>query len=509
MNPSIPNSISQDHFLAIVEALGLSVFIKDADSKLLHINARCAAIWGCKAEELIGTCGEGFFPPDQIAAFVAKDQALFKAGVSEQFDEVFWNAQLQRNRVGRTTKVPTFDANGQPALLFGFTEDITESAEAKKAFQASEQRYTTLVENLQIGVLAQSATDEVLLCNNKALELLGLTKDQLLGKSSMDPEWGVVDEGGIPLPFENHPSVKAARSLEPVRDVILGVNRPRLGGRAWLQVQAEPILNADATLSHVVVSFVDVTELRNARLQAQAQEQALAISNQELERSNVDLQQFAYAASHDLQEPLRSVASCVQMLKKRYGGQLDARADEFMNHAVDGSHRMQNLIDDLLTYSRVSRGLPHKERVSSRQAVDAACLNLKEARQQAAAKITVDELPEVQGNLGQLTQLFQNLVGNALKFRGAQPAVVHISARDAGSEWEFSVADRGIGMEEKYFDLIFQLFQRLHTREEYAGTGIGLTLCQKIVHRHGGRIWLESTLGKGTTFFFTLPKISA
>ena len=271
----------------------------------------------------------------------------------------------------------------------------------------------------------------------------------------------------------------------------------------------------DGTMGHTLAQYVphrqgsqvigflavitDVTELKKNAL-------ALTQSNQDLARSNADLQQFAYAASHDLQEPLRSVASCVQLLKKRYGGHIDARADEFIDHAVGAASRMQSMIDDLLHLSRLSTGPMKRDTVDSKLAVDTACDNLKKARDAAQATVTMGSLPVVDANLSQLTQLFQNLIGNALKFRGDKPAVVHIDARAEGNEWVFSVADQGIGMEPQYFERIFQLFQRLHTRDDYAGTGIGLTLCQKIVDRHGGRIWLESKPGAGTTFFFTLPQ---
>jgi PAS domain S-box-containing protein len=275
------------------------------------------------------------------------------------------------------------------------------------------------------------------------------------------------------------------------------------------------LTKSDGTMGHTLAQYVphrqgsevigflavitDVTDLKKNAL-------ALTQSNHDLARSNADLQQFAYAASHDLQEPLRSVASCVQLLKKRYGGHIDARADEFINHAVGAASRMQSMIDDLLHLSRLSTGPMQRDAVDSKLAVDTACDNLKKARDEAQATVTMGSLPVVGANLSQLTQLFQNLIGNALKFRGDKPAVVHIDARAEGHEWVFSVADQGIGMEPQYFVRIFQLFQRLHTRDDYAGTGIGLTLCQKIVHRHGGRIWLESTPGAGTTFFFTLPQ---
>jgi light-regulated signal transduction histidine kinase (bacteriophytochrome) len=227
---------------------------------------------------------------------------------------------------------------------------------------------------------------------------------------------------------------------------------------------------------------------------------------EELARSNKDLEQFAYVASHDLQEPLRAVAGCVQLLQKRYEGQIDARADEFIEHTADGCKRMQSLIDDLLTFSRIGPLEHGHGPVSCSAALAAALRNLSAAIEETGAEISSDTLPEIRGEKSQLAMLFQNLVGNAIKFRqnGEVPRV-HISATLSGRQATFSVTDNGIGISPEHSERIFGLFQRLHTRREYAGTGIGLALCKRIIERHGGRIWVESVLGKGATFCFTLP----
>jgi PAS domain S-box-containing protein len=228
----------------------------------------------------------------------------------------------------------------------------------------------------------------------------------------------------------------------------------------------------------------------------------------ELARSNADLEQFAYVASHDLQEPLRIVTSYTQLLARRYKGRLDADADEFIAFAVDGVSRMQRLITDLLAYSRVgTRGRPF-DRVPLERVLAAALGNLRQAIADANATVTHDTLPAVSGDEGQLTQLFQNLIGNAVKFHGPDPATVHIGARRVGEGWQFEVRDNGVGIEPQYFDRIFIIFQRLHGADKYPGTGIGLALCKKIVDRHGGRMWLESQPGTGTTFFVVLPDAS-
>ena len=232
--------------------------------------------------------------------------------------------------------------------------------------------------------------------------------------------------------------------------------------------------------------------------------QKLEESVSELGRSNADLQQFAYVASHDLQEPLRMVSSYTQLIARRYKGKLDADADEFIAFAVDGANRMQRLILDLLAYSRVNTAGRQFEPTAMETVLKAALNNLTNAVKESQAIITHDPLPAVMGDDKQLAQLFQNLLSNAVKFGGAQPPRIHISAKQTDGEWLFSVRDHGIGLDPQYADRIFVIFQRLHTRAEYPGTGIGLAICKKIVERHGGRIWVESELGKGATFYFTL-----
>jgi light-regulated signal transduction histidine kinase (bacteriophytochrome) len=233
---------------------------------------------------------------------------------------------------------------------------------------------------------------------------------------------------------------------------------------------------------------------------------------QELVGVNAELERFAYVASHDLQEPLRMVSSYSQLLAKRYKGKLDADADEFIKFAVTGAERMRQLIKDLLTYSRVANPQGRQQDVDSEEALDRALMNLKTAIDETGGVVTHGPLPTVFADPVQLGQLFQNLIGNALKFNASKPPQAHVSALLISGEpqgidpyWQFAVTDNGIGIEAQYSERIFGAFQRLHTMAEYPGTGIGLAICKKIVEAHGGRIWLESTPGKGTTFYFTIP----
>ena len=242
----------------------------------------------------------------------------------------------------------------------------------------------------------------------------------------------------------------------------------------------------------------DITERKR---EEETSKQLLA----ELDRSNKELEQFAYVASHDLQEPLRMVSSYTQLLARRYKGRLDADADEFIAFAVDGAYRMQRLINDLLAYSRVGTRGKEFEPTDCAVFFEQAIANLKGAIGESGAEVSCGSLPAVMADKSQIGQLLQNLIGNAIKYRGDEPPRVHVAAEQKGNEWVFSVRDNGIGIDPQYAERVFVIFQRLHNREKYTGTGIGLAICKKIVERHGGRIWLESQLGSGATFYFTIP----
>jgi signal transduction histidine kinase len=264
---------------------------------------------------------------------------------------------------------------------------------------------------------------------------------------------------------------------------------------------------------HAIDRQIELEREIGERVQA---EEALRKAHDELElrvkertadlaRSNAELQQFAYVASHDLQEPLRMVSNFTQLLAERYGAKLDNDAKEFIGFAVEGATRMQTLVQDLLALSRVGTRSKDPEVVRLNEAVDRAVANLEFSIRENGALVSHDALPEVMADSSQMMQLFQNLIGNGIKFKGAEPPRVYISASRNGKEWTFSVRDNGIGFEPQYAERIFAVFQRLHSRDEYQGNGIGLAICRKIVERHHGRIWAESQPGSGTTFYFTMP----
>jgi light-regulated signal transduction histidine kinase (bacteriophytochrome) len=250
---------------------------------------------------------------------------------------------------------------------------------------------------------------------------------------------------------------------------------------------------------------VDQCNIRDITYRKQA-EQKLKQINIDLERSNKELEQFAYIASHDLQEPLRMISSFTQLLSKRYKNKLGKDAEEFIHYIVDGANRMQRLIQDLLSFSRISTHGGSFHLTDTLLALGEAIANLQVSIKESGAIVTNDDLPVIMADFGQIVQVFQNLIGNAIKFHGEESPRIHISASLGKDEWIFSVRDNGIGIEAQYFDRIFIIFQRLHAGPQYPGTGIGLAICNRIIRRHEGRIWVESEPGKGSVFYFTIKR---
>ena len=324
--------------------------------------------------------------------------------------------------------------------------------------------------------------------NNTFSTLTGYAKTDVLEKNL-----GFLFAGGKKVYENMHPKLDETNHHEVETWI-----RRKDGSDFPAEVTLSAVRSDADMITHHVLEFSDITEFLHAQIE-------LMRRTKELSRSNKELEQFAYVASHDLQEPLRMVASYTQLIAQRYHGKLDADADEFIHYAVDGATRMQAIINDLLALSRVSTRSTAFSRVDAKSALGQALANLRLVIGETGAVIACDSLPTLHADGSQLAQLFQNLVGNAIKFHGSNPPHVEIGAELQDEEWVFHVRDNGIGIAPEYFERIFLMFQRLHTKNEYPGTGIGLTICKKIVERHGGRIWIESEQGKGTTFYFTIP----
>jgi PAS domain S-box-containing protein len=370
--------------------------------------------------------------------------------------------------------------------------DITARKWAEEHLVQMECRYRGLLEAAPDATVVVNQGGEIVLLNRQAERQFGYHRDELLGKNVKN----IISEG-----FAERLVADALRSTEDALAQQIGsgielAGRRKDGSDFPIEIMLSPLKSAEGIL--VTAAIRDITERKQA-------EEALAKRTKELDRSNKELEQFAYAASHDLQEPLRTMASFAQLLQRRYQGKLDASGDDFIHFIVDGAARMQGLIQDLLAYSRVgSRG---KDFVPTdcTAVFDQAVANLRAAIVESAAVVTHDSLPTVQGDGVQLIQVFQNLVGNSIKFRDSPSPRIHVTAEQRSSEWVFSVKDNGIGIDPEYAHRIFEVFQRLHTHTEYPGSGIGLAIAKKIVERHGGQIGVDSQPHQGATFFFTLP----
>jgi len=312
---------------------------------------------------------------------------------------------------------------------------------------------------------------------------------------------------GSSQPHENCPHIM---TLQDGREHRAEVHEERWGGDYL--VSTTPLFDDLGNIMATVHVARDITERKEAEQQIltlnknlQRSIRELAIMNQELQRSNDDLQQYAYIISHDLQEPLRTISSFLQLLRRRYQGALDDKADIYIDYTIDGASHMQGLLQDLLLFSRLGGGSLNIQTVSLESVVQKTMMNLKRAIEESGAEIQFTPLPAVDADESQLAHVFQNLIANAIKFHGENPPRVHISAERENGEWVVCVRDNGIGIDPQYAERIFLIFQRLHRRGEYSGTGIGLAICRKIVERHGGRIWVESSPGEGAAFYFALP----
>jgi PAS domain S-box-containing protein len=386
--------------------------------------------------------------------------------------------------------------NTEGILVTAAIRDISVRKAAEVALRQSEERLRLVISSVtDYAIMTLDLDGRVVSWNEGAERIKGYRAEEIVGQhfSRFYPPEDV--SNGKPA-FELAEATRNGRSEDE------GWRVRKDGSRFYANVVVTALYDETGLLRGFGKITRDITERRRS-------EEHLVKTAEDLKRSNDQLEQFAYVASHDLQEPLRMVASYTQLLAKRYQGRLDSDADEFIAFAVDGCNRMQGLIRDLLAYSRSGTDDNARREISSETALNEALTNLRVSIEESGAIVTHGSLPTITTNDTQLVQLLQNLIGNAIKYRGTAVPLVHVSAaNNGGKEWIFSVRDNGLGIAPQYFERIFVIFQRLHGRQEFNGTGIGLAICKKIVERLGGRIWVESQLEKGSTFYFSLPERS-
>ena len=446
-------------------------------------------ILGIKPDERLGESVFEYAHPDDLPAMVEAFEQL----LAEPERTVTLDARV-RHRDGswRMLEVTASNLLDDPAVrgIVVNSHDITARKDLEDTLRRERDRFNILLQTSPVGITFVNRDGQITFANPQAEKVLGLGQDEITGRTYHAPAWRITDYEGNPFPEKELPFARVQETGRAVHDVQHAVEKP-YGKRALLSINAAPVFDDEGDFDGIVATVQDITERKRAE--------------KELQRSNEELQQFAYVASHDLQEPLRMVSSFLQLLQQRYGGELDERADEYIYYAVDGAARMKRLINDLLQYSRVAtRGKPLRP-VSSQEIFDEVLKDLQVIIQEQTATITHEPLPMIRGDRTQVRQLLQNLMGNAIKFHGDEPPRIHVCAERENGMWRFAVRDEGIGIEQRHAERVFVIFQRLHGKTKYEGTGIGLAICKKIVERHGGRMWLESEPGAGSTFYFTLP----
>jgi PAS domain S-box-containing protein len=523
---------SEERFRKIFEEGPLGMAIVGMDYRFVKVNATLCRMTGYTEQELTGRSFADITHPEDLAADLELAAKVFNGKLAfYQLEKRYIKKSGEPLWIHLTASVIR-DAAGAPLYGLAMVEDITERKQAEEeicrvhedleirvqertaelaranqilaaeiaerqraeaALQKSEASMRAIVDAALDCIIAIDHQGRIVEFNPAATETFGYARHEAIGKQLAEliipPAW-------------------RERHYQGMAHYLATGESPILGKRLEM-----PAIRADGTELLVELAVVPLPWHEQPRFtaylrditQRKRAEEALQQTAQELARSNTELEQFAYVASHDLQEPLRMVSGYLQLLQRHYKGRLDTDADEFITYAVDGATRMQRLIHDLLDYSRVGTRQKALRPTDSEQVLARALDNLRLTIAESGAVVTHDPLPTVLADDLQLLQVMQNLLGNALKFRSQQPPQVHVTATRQGTEWVFAVRDNGIGLDPAYAKRIFVIFQRLHSRTEYPGTGIGLAICKKIIERHGGRIWVESAPGKGATFFFTLP----
>ncbi|TAK80644.1 MAG: PAS domain S-box protein [Betaproteobacteria bacterium] len=490
---------SEAHWRAIIDSANDGIIVCDRDMAVVDCNAAAERIVGLAADKLIGTQGFTSILPcvAEDGSPLAVEERPLRRTVREGKPLSGVVIGIKRDDGSITWLLVNTGFLRRPGEqsyygIVATVADISAQRRAEAAVRDSEALFRTSFELASSGIAHVDLDGHFMRVNRRLTEILGYPENELIGRSVKDVSFH--DDRDVTDP--QRARVRAGE-LESVRFEKRYVRKN--GAVVWVNLGVALVRDGNGTPLYEIAMFDDITERKEAEV-------ALHEAHEELKRSNSELEQFAYVASHDLQEPLRMVSSYTQLLGRRYADKFDPDAKEFMAYIVDGAARMKQLIEDLLAYSRVGTKGKDFKPVEVGKPLRRAITNLKAAIEESGASVTYDSLPTIPADEVQLAQLFQNLMGNALKFRSPSVPRIHIGVQEKEDAFEFAVRDNGIGIEPQYFERIFMVFQRLHNKGEYPGTGIGLAICKKVVERHGGHIRVESKTGEGSAFIFTLPK---
>jgi PAS domain S-box-containing protein len=476
-------------FRNLLESATDAILTVNSDGEITYANRRASEHFGYSHAELIGLQVDRLVPEAARRAHRSHRNAYQRAPKVRTMAPSLALTALRKNGSEFSVEVSLspIESDIGPQVLTTI-RDMTEYRHA----QEYRAQISALVEASRYALVSYTQAGIVLTWNRGAQRLYGWAPDEMIGRnvSILIPEQGIAEH------VDQIARIAAGAGLQECE----ATRRCKDGQPVEVAVSKSPIYDTRGNLVAISTISYDITERMRT-------ERELRERTQELARSNAELEQFAYVASHDLQEPLRMVASYLQLLSKRYEGRLDKDADDFINFAVEGAMRMKQLINDLLDYSRAGRG-PEPRPVELSRALERALASLALTVEENHAALMVDALPRVMGDEARLAEVFQNLISNSLKFRSTEAPRIRIGAAREDGCWTISVSDNGIGIDPEYKERIFVMFQRLHGREEYSGTGIGLAICKRIIERIGGRIWAESGSGCGATFRFTLPAVA-
>jgi PAS domain S-box-containing protein len=458
-----------------------AIFMLDPQGVVASWNAGAERIKGYKADEIVGHNFSVFFRSEDIKRGMPEE--LLRITATNGRHE-FQGMRVRKDGSRFLASIIFIALRDRAGNLRGFSEISRDLSESKE----SAAKYRGLLEAAPDAMVVVNQSGEIVLLNVQAEKQFGYRRDELIGQKVKN----IIPQGFAERLIADGTRTAAEALAQQIGTGIELTGRRKNGSEFPIEIMLSPLESTEGIL--VTAAIRDITTRKKTDAHVL-----------ELNRSNEELSQFAYVASHDLQEPLRMVASFTELLARRYKGKLDSDADEFIGFAVDGARRMQRLIQDLLAYSRVATRGNDLVHTSSEAALRRALMNLRGAIEESGALVTHDPLPTAMADERQLIQVFQNLIGNAIKYQNPGVPRIHISAaRNADKKWTFSVQDNGLGIEPQYFEKIFVIFQRLHKRDEFSGTGIGLAICKRIVERHGGTISVESQLGHGSTFTFDL-----